>query len=961
MGIKILLVHSLPNNESNFRFDRKGEALARRLAPHARGGHVALTIAPATCIERLGQLLARVRPHVLHVVCHAAGTPRALLFEDRHGRRQPLTPERLRALFDEVRVDLPQLAVFEACTSRPIAEALVTRGVPYAIGMEHDVNPHVGTPFFASLYATLARGHTLASAFTEARRDLELLAPGAAAIPVLCRSPAAPLDRLISPALPHRAELASIEPDAEHEHAFLSSALVNPGAFTVGQEAELATLTELASERGVVQVRGDAGTGKTLLLSRWLEQQAAWRWRGAARVFAWSFDPSHTGPGCGDVHAFLDEALFFFGGHEQGALHRTGFDSAWLRGMRVGRLLRHEPSLLILDGVPALPAPAGSRDLAPPEQMLHPGLAALVREIAAGSECFCVLSMRTQDGRLARADGFAAPAVDLAPLPSQAGADLLWHHGMVDDEAALRSLAEVLQGHPLALRIAARNFAAASDAHTGLRRALPDATALTAALQAAATTWPAGESASVLAALASGVETLDSDELAAILDRRRRYDALRPLVRGGLIDVAQPGGSIRLSHRALVPALRAAAPKLPVSASDALIDRARDGLTAGANTMTDLAGYARLIPLYLRAGRRADAIALYMREICRFGSQQYQRSYITRDLGLIAEDLEILAHFFTDASEVPNWHRPLGDTLEDAFLLHRAALALRHLGQLAASHAPMQAAWRLYERHGDLERAATCANDCAETLVLLAQVARGAPHYAADALAAATAAVNLADAFAARPVSAEPFAHAVAVVRTLCLATLGHVHHCLGDIGPAQRAFDDAQALARATFHSTLASRPGFQHWHFLLDRLAQAPDWSDPDVTTGVAALARLLDGAQEFHNRRDVAAVSRGLEQLARGRLATLCAEHSRPYPVSEHLAETRPASTIALLALTAAVDIFRANQHIWMLPGALAARARLYQCVLNDPVNAEIDHAEAARLTELWAGARSPQSPE
>jgi len=62
MGVKILLVHSLPNGAQQFRFDRKCEALARRLSPFAANDIISLNVAPANCAERLGELVPVGRP-----------------------------------------------------------------------------------------------------------------------------------------------------------------------------------------------------------------------------------------------------------------------------------------------------------------------------------------------------------------------------------------------------------------------------------------------------------------------------------------------------------------------------------------------------------------------------------------------------------------------------------------------------------------------------------------------------------------------------------------------------------------------------------------------------------------------------------------------------------------------------------------------------------------------------------
>jgi hypothetical protein len=98
--------------------------------------------------------------------------------------------------------------------------------------------------------------------------------------------------------------------------------------------------------------------GKSSLVGRWLDGMAADGWRGAQRVFAWSFDSQGTEERVTSADRFLDTALRFFGDPEPQA------GAARDHGLRLADFVRQEKSLLVLDGIEPLQHPPGHPSLA---------------------------------------------------------------------------------------------------------------------------------------------------------------------------------------------------------------------------------------------------------------------------------------------------------------------------------------------------------------------------------------------------------------------------------------------------------------------------------------------------------------------------------------------------------------------------------------------------------------------
>ncbi len=132
------------------------------------------------------------------------------------------------------------------------------------------------------------------------------------------------------------------------------------GPTFVGREAERAQLAAAWDHpaANVFSLVAFGGVGKSSLVNAWLEDLRAEGWRGAERVFAWSFYSQGTDATGASGESFVNEALWWFGyrGEE--------IRSAWEKGVTLARLVRERRTLLILDGLGSSPGDP-SRNLSP--------------------------------------------------------------------------------------------------------------------------------------------------------------------------------------------------------------------------------------------------------------------------------------------------------------------------------------------------------------------------------------------------------------------------------------------------------------------------------------------------------------------------------------------------------------------------------------------------------------------
>ena len=219
-----------------------------------------------------------------------------------------------------------------------------------------------------------------------------------------------------------------------------------PGPHFVGRDADLAGLDAAWKNPSinVLTLVAFGGVGKSALVARWLDRMAADNWRGATRVLDWSFDSQGSKDQNTSADPFIDHALRFFDDSDLKA------GSLYDRGARLASLIRKERCLLVLDGIEPLQYPPGRPEIE--GRLKHPGLAALLRGLAAGNPGLCVVTTRE---RIADLDGWpsTAPQILLEKLELDTAVALLRQLGVAGRKSELCAAAKDVQQHALTLTL----------------------------------------------------------------------------------------------------------------------------------------------------------------------------------------------------------------------------------------------------------------------------------------------------------------------------------------------------------------------------------------------------------------------------------------------------------------------------------------------------------------------------
>jgi len=230
----------------------------------------------------------------------------------------------------------------------------------------------------------------------------------------------------------------------------------------VGREKELSRLDTAWHDpkTHVVTIVAWGGVGKTALVVEWMARMARDGWRGAERVFDWSFYSQGTREqGAASADTFIANALEFFGDPEMA----RSATSPWDKGSRLAQLVAQERTLLVLDGVEPLqyaPGPVGG-------QIKDPALEALLKGLAQKNPGLCIVTTRESVTDLKPFRDTTSPEWLLEHLSEEAGAHLLFETGVKRagnaqiraDDKELKDAAHEVGGHALTLQLLGRYLA----------------------------------------------------------------------------------------------------------------------------------------------------------------------------------------------------------------------------------------------------------------------------------------------------------------------------------------------------------------------------------------------------------------------------------------------------------------------------------------------------------------------
>jgi tetratricopeptide (TPR) repeat protein len=236
-------------------------------------------------------------------------------------------------------------------------------------------------------------------------------------------------------------------PEEQQKISIARLPVTGPDLF--GREAELKLLDEAWANpnTNIVTFVAWGGVGKSALVNTWLARLAKEQYRGAERVYAWSFYSQGTSDErAASADLFIESALRWFGDEDPTK------GSPWDKGERLADLIRRTRTLLVLDGLEPLQQPpnwAGLQEGKLKDQALQ----ALLRELAAQQRGLCVVSTRLKISDLEDFERNTVVQADLDTLAPQAGAQILRAQRVAGDDAELETASAEFGGHSLALTL----------------------------------------------------------------------------------------------------------------------------------------------------------------------------------------------------------------------------------------------------------------------------------------------------------------------------------------------------------------------------------------------------------------------------------------------------------------------------------------------------------------------------
>jgi tetratricopeptide (TPR) repeat protein len=694
------------------------------------------------------------------------------------------------------------------------------------------------------------------------------------------------------------------------------------GAELFGRQKEMELLDQAwqSDRTHIVSLVAWGGVGKTTLLNKWLERMAADHYRGARRVYAWSFYSQGTGERVASADLFISEALTWFGDPDPTA------GSPWDKGQRLADLVRQEKTLLLLDGMEPLQSYLEYER----GKVKDPALAMLLAELARHNPGLCVITTRE-----AVADLEPFPETtrqeDLEQISAEAGRALLRVGGVQGTDAELEQTARDFGQHALALNLLAAylrqipgHFAANASGIPDLDVPEEEGKHPRRVMAAFAARFGPGPEVELLRMLGLFDRPARAEEIAALraappipnltehvqklseagwlrlLDKLRQVKLIapqsrhqpealdaHPLVRehfGQQLRGEHPE-AWREGHNRLYEHLKAAAKEYP-------------------DTLEEMAPLYAAVAHGCQAGRHQEALdEVYWRRILRGGE-----AFSTHKLGALGAELAALSGFFDQP-----WRQPVAGLTEPdkGWVLSEAGFCLRSLGRLAEAAQPMQAGMEASIAQKDWKGAAVDAGNLSELTLTSGDLAQ--------ALATAQQSVELADR------SGDAFQ------RMQKRAKLANLLHQTGRLAEADALFRGAEEMQkeRQPEYPLLYSLQGFLYCDLLL---------SQGKVQEVQSRAGQTLEWEKQYLGLLDVA-----LDQLSLGRAYLL---QARQEGTGDPSISLRTSFSQAAAHLEQTVDGLRQAGRQDYIPLGLLARAEL-RWVTGDVVRARRDLEEALSI--------------
>ncbi len=507
-----------------------------------------------------------------------------------------------------------------------------------------------------------------------------------------------------------------------------------------GRQKELGLLDDAweSESTNVLAFVAYGGTGKSTLIKKWLERMRWENYRGAGRVFGWSFYSQGTRELVTSADMFIDEALKWFGDPNPSE------GSEWVKGKRLAGLVRERRTLLILDGMEPLQSGLDFDK----GKIKDNALAVLVRELAKENNGLCIITTREDIPELKR-HGEAASIVGLDQISNEAGRELLKMRGIIGDEKALEDATEGFGNHALAINLLAEYLHLMAGHDVERAYEIPDIDVTVESgkhprrvIEAFVKYFGEGPEVELLRILGLFDRPAERAAVDAILEGEPIEGISEQLGKSGADEFAKVLENLRKvrliaresEHRPDVidchplvrehfgEKLRGDRPGAWGEAHGRLYEYYK-GVPKDEqpDTLEEMEPLFRAVYHGCAAGRHQETLdEVYVERICR-GNE----AFVNKQLGAFGSDLGAVACFFERL-----WGRPAGGLSEDrkALVLNFAGFALHAVGRLREAVEPMKACVEYDVEHERWRYAAMAGNNLSELYLTLGEVGEGVEY-----------------------------------------------------------------------------------------------------------------------------------------------------------------------------------------------------------------------------------------
>jgi tetratricopeptide (TPR) repeat protein len=592
-----------------------------------------------------------------------------------------------------------------------------------------------------------------------------------------------------------------------------------------GRENELKILDDAwaNSQINVVSFVAWGGVGKTALVNNWLKQRMARdNFRGAERLYGWSFFSQGSSERAASADLFIENALRWFGDLD------PTIGSPWDKGERLAHYIRQSRTLLILDGIEPLQHPPGPYE----GRLKDAAMQALLVELAAQQLGLCVISTRERIGDLIEFENGTVIQHSLDHLSPQAGTQILRSFDVNGEVGELEAASKEMHGHAFSLTLLGSYLQEVLDGDIRRRHEIDNlfedsryGTGADTMITAYEKWLGKGMELAILRLLSFFDRPADIASLSVLRERPAISGLTESLQDFKAREWSQAVGKLRR-----IKLLAEASPDQPGMLDSHPLVREhfkqqlkRDHSNAwreGNNRLFEYLLHAtkqfpdtieEMSPLYAAvahgcaADRHEEALLVYSQRIQR-GIQHFNWN----NLGAYGPDLAVLSAFFEQL-----WEQPLPKLSHNAqsFVLNEAGVDLRALGRSQEALQSIKAGLEMDIVRKDWQNAAASATNLSGLLVFIGNLTEG--------LNLARQSVEFAD-------RSQEY-----IPKIASRGALGDVLHKLGHMDEAAIAFDEFEAMLRnrTSRYSLLFGFAGFFYCDLLLHqgRVQEVKDRVEP------------------------------------------------------------------------------------------------------------------------------------